>query len=63
MKPPRRWTKKRRLLATAVRLYAEDRELVYLAAEREGLSQSAFLRVAIRQHATRVLAEEGKGMS
>jgi len=53
----RRWTKRPRLLATAVRLYPEDRELMYLAAEREGLSQSEFLRAAIRSHATHVLAE------
>jgi uncharacterized protein (DUF1778 family) len=57
----RRWTKRPRLFATAVRLYDEDRRLIHLAAAREGIAQSEFLRAAIRSHAAKVLALDGGG--
>jgi uncharacterized protein (DUF1778 family) len=50
----RRLTKKPQVVTT-VRLLARDRDLMYLAASREGVSQSEFLRVAVRERAERVL--------
>jgi predicted HicB family RNase H-like nuclease len=51
----RRYTK-RRWLATSVRLDPQDRELIYLTAAREGVSQSALVRAAVREYAARKLA-------
>ncbi len=39
---------------TTVRIPARDLDVLYLAARREGLSQSEFLRVALREKAERV---------
>jgi predicted HicB family RNase H-like nuclease len=40
---------------TSVRLPARDHELVFLAARREEISQSEFIRRALRERAERVL--------
>lgn len=52
---------KRRLTAkpmevTTVRLLRADRELWFAASRLRGISQSEFLRVALREQATRTLA-------
>ena len=45
------------MVFAAVRMPREDREAWYIAAKFEGVSQSAFLRDALRAHVKRVLAE------
>jgi hypothetical protein len=44
------------MVRTSVQLPAALRELAYLAAQRQGVSQSEFLRTAARDAALRVLA-------
>jgi len=51
----RRLTKRPKLFA-AVRIEQADRELWFLASRRLGVSQSEFLRAALRERAERVLA-------
>lgn len=41
----------------SLRLARRDRELLYLAAAREEISQSEFIRLAVRARAARVLGE------
>jgi len=41
----------------SLRLGRRDRELLFLAASREELTQSEFIRLAVRDRASRVLAE------
>jgi len=57
MQRARRLTHVRKVL-TSVRLERRERDLMYLAALREGISQSMFLRQAVRAHAERVLRGE-----
>ena len=45
------------LLNHTVRLSVPDRDLLYEAAKVEGISQSEFLRSAVREKAERVLEE------
>jgi hypothetical protein len=40
---------------TTVRMPTRDLEVLYLAAKREGISQSEFFRSAVREKAARVL--------
>lgn len=42
----------------SLRLARRDRELLYLAAAREEVTQSDFIRVAVRERAARVLRNE-----
>ena len=52
----RRWTRRaEKWLSTNIRWTAGDREMVFLAAQKEGVHQSAFIRSAIRERAVRVL--------
>jgi uncharacterized protein (DUF1778 family) len=41
-----------------VRLTARDRDLLHASALHAGLSQAEYVRVAVREQATRTLAEE-----
>ncbi len=43
----------------SLRLTRRDRELLYLAAVREEVSQSDFVRLAVRDRAARVLEQAG----
>jgi uncharacterized protein (DUF1778 family) len=45
---------------TSVRVPTADKELLYVAARREGVSQSEFLRLAIRERSRRVLLEDSQ---
>ena len=49
------------MLATTVRLPKRELDVLYLAAGRLGISQSDFLRAAVREKAARVLVEEATG--
>ena len=53
----RRYTK-RPLVTTSVRLDKRERDLMYLAALREGISQSDFLRASVRERAERIIQQE-----
>ena len=44
-----------------LRLARRDRELLYLAAAREEVTQSDFVRLALRERADRVLRREAAG--
>ena len=43
-----------------VRLHRPDRELLFLAADREEISQAEFVRLSIRERARRVLQGEAR---
>ena len=43
-----------------VRLHRPDRELLFLAADREEISQAEFVRLSIRERARRVLQGEDR---
>jgi uncharacterized protein (DUF1778 family) len=50
---------KKAMVFTAARVRQSDLELMRAAAAREGISQSEFFRVSIRERARRVLFNEG----
>jgi uncharacterized protein (DUF1778 family) len=50
---------RRRKTPWSLRLARRDRELLYLAAAREEISQSDFVRLAMRERAARVLQNGG----
>jgi len=53
-----RRTKSAMPVMTTIRMAQRDRDLWYVAAKREGVSQAEFLRSAIREKAQRGLADE-----
>jgi uncharacterized protein (DUF1778 family) len=53
---PRIMTTRRRAKPWSLRLAPRDRELLFLAASREEISQSDFIRLAVRDRAARVLS-------
>ena len=57
MKKTERMTTRPRSKPWSLRLARRDRELLYLAAGREEITQSEFIRLAVRDRATRVLRE------
>ena len=59
--PPRR-TKPRKT-PWSLRLARRDRELLFLAATREEVTQSDFIRLAVRERAARVLQQNGAAAS
>ena len=54
-KEPMQWT--------SVRVPAIDKQAWQMAATQEGISQSEFLRIALRKRVTRVLLREGDSYS
>jgi uncharacterized protein (DUF1778 family) len=46
------------MVNTTVRISPRDLDLLYLGAKREGVSQSEFLRLAVRERAQRALEQE-----
>lgn len=59
LKSRRRLTK-RAMVFAAVRVLAVDRERWYAASKLLGISQSEFLRLALRERSARVLSELAK---
>ena len=59
----RRLFTKPRQVSTSVRITQRDRELLFAAARLERISQSEFVRAAIRAHSERVLATAGQEAS
>ena len=53
-----RWTKPRARM-WSIRLAHDDRELLFLAAVREQVSQADFVRASVRERAARVLQPSG----
>ena len=53
----RRYTKEP-MVSTSVRITPAERDLVYLAARREGISQSEFVRLAVVEKAERAALEQ-----
>ena len=56
----RRYTKEP-MVSTSVRITTAERDLVYLAARREGISQSQFVRDAVVEKAQRAALEQATG--
>jgi uncharacterized protein (DUF1778 family) len=61
MSEDRRLTKRAKQMWN-VRLERRDLDLLFIAASREEISQSEFVRLALRERARRVLAGEGRGL-
>jgi uncharacterized protein (DUF1778 family) len=49
------------MVSTSVRITPAERDLVYLAARREGISQSQFVRDAVVEKAQRTALEQATG--